>query len=101
MPPPLLTSVDCEGQVHLVIGSNPLASSRCSKSIEVGAKPKILAPAGAEVHYVLAKRIEDGQVEWIKKDFEESDLSAWGRQEVDGAVDAVFVTAGGKRALGM
>ena len=76
-----------------------MASARCSKSIEVGAKPKVIAPPDADVHYVLAKRIEEGEVEWIKKTFEDADVSTWGRVEVDSVVDAVFITANGKNAL--
>ena len=98
MAPPLLTALDSAGHTHLIIGSNPLASARCSKSIEVGAKPKVIAPADADIHYVLSKRIEDGEVEWIKKSFEDADLSSLGRDEVDNVVDAVFVTTNGKNA---
>lgn len=98
---PLLTALGCEGQVHLIIGSNPLASARCAKSLEVGAKPKIIARADADVHYVLAKRIEQGEVEWIKKEFCDEDLTTLGREEIDGVVDAVFVTSGGKSNLSM
>ncbi len=101
MAPPLLTALDSTGHVHLIVGSNPLASARCSKSIEVGAKPKVIAPADAEIHYVLAKRIEDGEVEWIKKNFEDADLSTLGREEVNNFVDAVFVTVNGKNAFSM
>ena len=96
MAPALLSALDCEGQVHLIIGSNPLASARCAKSVEVGAKPKLLAPSDAEIHYVLAKRIEEGHVEWVQKKFEDADLTSFGRDEVDNVVDAVFVTANGK-----
>ena len=42
--PGLLTSFDCSGQVHLIVGSNPLARARCAKSLEVGAKVKFIAP---------------------------------------------------------
>ena len=101
MAPPLLTALDSAGHVHLVVGSNPLASARCSKSIEVGAKPKVIAPADSDVHYVLAKRIEDGEVEWIKKSFEDTDLSTLGRDEVDNVVDAVFVTTQGNNVKSM
>ena len=83
----------------MIIGSNSLANARCGRSIEVGAKPKIIAPTDADVHYVLAKRIEDGEVERVPKNFDEEDLTSLGRDEVDGVVDAVFVTAGGKGAL--
>lgn len=99
MPDLLLTAQDTSGHVHLIIGSNSLASARCAKSVEVGALPKVVAPAEAEIHYALQQRIEDGKVEWIKKDFEEGDLKRWGRKEVDNVVDAVFVTLRGKNVL--
>lgn len=101
MSPPLLTAHDCAGHVHLIIGSNPLASTRCAKSIEVGAKPKIVAPAGADVHYVLARRIEEGEVDWLRKEFDDQMLQTLGREEVSHVVDAVFVTSGSKTATSM
>ena len=97
----LLTAQDVAGHIHLIVGSNPLANARCSKSIEVGAKPKVIAPPDAEVHYALAKRIENGEVEWLKKNFEDEDLETSGREEVNRVVDAVFVTLGKKNNLGM
>lgn len=96
MPPALLTAVDSSNHVHLVIGTNPLAGARCTKSLEVGATVKLVAPAGASLHYGLSRRIEEGEVEWIKRDIEDADITALGREEVDGVVDAVFVTLGGK-----
>ncbi len=101
MAPALLIAQDCAGLVHLIVGSNPLASARCAKSIEVGAKPKLIAPSDADVHYVLAKRIEAGEVEWIQKIFEDDDLTTLGRKEVDSVVDAVFVTSVGKSPQSM
>lgn len=96
MTPALLTAVDSADHVHLVIGTNPLAGARCSKSREVGATVKLIAPANADLHYGLLKRIEEDGVEWIQKSFEDEDLKTFGRQEVDGVVDAVFVTLGGR-----
>ena len=93
---PMLTAQDSAGHVHLIIGSNPLASARCAKSLEFGAKPKIVAPADAEIHYILMKRIEIGEVEWIKRRFQDEDLSTLGRDKVENVVDAVFVTLGSK-----
>merc|ERR1711981_95174 len=92
MPPSLLTSVDSTDHVHLIIGSNPLASARCAKSIEAGARPMLIAPKDSIVHYGLRKRIDDKQISWIERDFQDDDLKTWGRAEVDGYVDAVFVT---------
>lgn len=97
----LLTAIDSTGHVHLVIGSNPLASARCARSIEVGAQVKVLATEDAEVHYALTKRFEDGTVEWLRRGFRDEDLQTLGRDEVDCMVDAVFVTLGGKNALSM
>lgn len=97
---PLLTALNSEGHIHLIVGTNPLASARCAKSLEVGAKPIVVASTDAEFHYVLAKRIDDGDVRWIKKNFEDTDVSNLGRAEVDYVVDAVFVTSSGKGAKG-
>ncbi|KAF1995759.1 uroporphyrin-III C-methyltransferas-like protein [Amniculicola lignicola CBS 123094] len=98
MTPALLTAVDSTSHVHLIIGSNPLAGARCSRSLEVGAKPILIAPGDATLHYGLVKRIDEGEVAWLKRGFEDGDLTSLGRLEVDGVVDAVFVTTGGKHA---
>jgi uroporphyrin-III C-methyltransferase len=94
MPPALLTAVDSSEHVHLIIGSNPLAGARCTRSLEVGAVAKFIAPAEAVVHYGLKKRAEEGQVHWIKREFQDEDLTTLGRADVDHVVDAVFVTLG-------
>jgi uroporphyrin-III C-methyltransferase len=96
MAPALLTAVDSLEHVHLIVGSNPLAGSRCARSIEVGAIPKLVAPEDAVVHYGLKKRVEEGQIQWIKREFTDEDLTAPGRPEVGQVVDAVFVTLGRK-----
>ena len=101
MPVPLLTALDATAHIHLIIGSNPLANTRCSKSIESGARPVLIAPAGAHLHYSLLKKVEDGQVDWLKRDFVDEDLHNLGRKEVENVVDAVFVTLGGKNPLSM
>lgn len=95
----LLTAIDASSHVHLIVGSNPLAAARCAKSLEVGAKPRLIAPETAELHYTLQKRIESGEVEWIKKAFEDNDVLTLGREEINGVVDAVFVTGGSRDPL--
>ena len=99
MTPALLTAQDCEGQVHLIIGSGPLAASRCAKSLEVGARPVVIAPADSDVHYTLAKHIETGKATWVQSNFEDNHLRSLGREEVDHVVDAVFVTIGATNPL--
>lgn len=98
MPSALLTAVDSTSHIHLIVGSNPLAGARCAKSIEVGAKPILVAPETSNVHYGLLKRIEEHSIEWFKRDFQESDLTTLGREEVDHVIDAVFVTQKGELA---
>lgn len=90
--PGLLTAHSCVGHVHLIIGCGPLAASRCSKSLQVGAKPVLIAPAGEEVHYTLVKAIDDGRISWLQRPFEDQDLSSLGREEIGRYADAVFVT---------
>tara|TARA_R110002003_G_scaffold73_7_gene6857 strand:- start:9081 stop:9401 length:321 start_codon:yes stop_codon:yes gene_type:complete len=100
MMPALLTAVDATSHIHLIVGSNPLAGARCSRAIEVGAKPILIAPEDSTLHYGLVKRIEAGEVKWIQRTFQDEDLTTLGRPEVDGVVDAVYVTAGGKHTSG-
>jgi uroporphyrin-III C-methyltransferase len=94
MPPALLTAVDSSQHVHLIIGSNPMASARCAKSMDVGAVPKLVCPKDAVVHYGLRKKLEDGEVQWKEREFRDEDLTTLGRADVDCVVDAVFVTLG-------
>jgi hypothetical protein len=100
MAPALLTAVDATSHIHLIVGSNPLAGARCSRAIEVGAKPILIAPEDSTLHYGLAKRIDAGEVKWLQRSFQDTDLTTLGRPEVDGVVDAVYVTAGGKQISG-
>ncbi|EAU30890.1 conserved hypothetical protein [Aspergillus terreus NIH2624] len=97
--PPLLAAINAESQVHLIIGANQLAAARCTKSLEVGAKPIIIAPETADVPYALAERIDDGSAQWIRREFRDEDLTTLGREEVDHVVDMVFVTLGGAHPL--
>ncbi|KAK5164272.1 uroporphyrin-III C-methyltransferase [Saxophila tyrrhenica] len=96
MTPALLTAIDSTSHIHLIIGSNPLAGARCSRSLEVGAKPILIAPESENMHYNLLKRIEEHKIEWIKREFQDDDLKTLGREEVDNVVDAVFVTSNSK-----
>jgi hypothetical protein len=100
MAPALLTAVDATSHIHLIVGSNPLAAARCTKALEVGANPVLIAPEDSTLHYGLVKRIEAGEVKWLQRTFQEEDLTTLGRPEVDGVVDAVYVTAGGKQSSG-
>ncbi|EGZ76612.1 hypothetical protein NEUTE2DRAFT_98613 [Neurospora tetrasperma FGSC 2509] len=103
----LLTAQDCREHVHLIIGSNPLAASRVSQSLTVGAKPILIAPVESdmtptaadsqqnekrELHHNLANYISSGALTHLDRPFADEDLTTLGRSEVDNVVDAVFVT---------
>ncbi|KAI1742033.1 uroporphyrin-III C-methyltransferase [Xylaria scruposa] len=92
----LLTAVNAESHIHLIIGSNSLAAARCGQSLAAGASPILLAPATTELHYSLQKRVDDGEIKWVKEEFQESHLFTLGREDVDHVVDVVFVTSGSR-----
>lgn len=97
---PLMTAWNVESQIHLVVGANSLAAARCTKSLEAGARPIIIAPETTHMHFTLAESIANGSAQWIQREFEDGDLTAMGRADVDHVVDAVFVTLGGGHPLG-
>ncbi|KAL4973739.1 tetrapyrrole methylase [Aspergillus desertorum] len=96
---PLLASINAESQVHLIVGANPLAAARCTKSLQAGAKPVVVSPDTGSLQYTLAAHIENGTADWVRREFEDADLTTLGRQEVDHVVDMVFVTLGGNHPL--
>jgi uroporphyrin-III C-methyltransferase len=95
----MLAALNCRGNVHLIIGTNPLAATRCGQSLGAGATPMLIAPETSELHYGLARRIDAGEVAWHKKVFHDDDLFTLGREEVGRTVDAVFVTSGPRDPL--
>jgi uroporphyrin-III C-methyltransferase len=93
----LLTAINATSHVHIVLGTNPLAATRCAQSLAAGARPIVIAPREEDqqqMHYALRKRIDSGEVKWIEAAFDEAHLTTLGRSDVDGFVDAVFVTSG-------
>ncbi|KAH8703756.1 putative siroheme synthase [Talaromyces proteolyticus] len=96
---PLLVALNAAAQVHLIIGATSLAAARCTKSLQAGARPIILAPEAADIHFSLRGNIEQGLAQWVKKEFQDQDLTTLGREEVDHVVDAVFVTSGAETPL--
>jgi uroporphyrin-III C-methyltransferase len=90
---PLLTSVDCTGHVHLIIGHNGIAAKRVARSLEAGALCILVSPTlPEELHFDLQRFIENKALSHIQRDFEGQDLKTFGRPEVDRVVDMVFVT---------
>ncbi|KAH6683758.1 uroporphyrinogen-III C-methyltransferase [Plectosphaerella plurivora] len=95
----MLAALNCRGNVHLIVGTNPLAATRCGQSLSAGATPILIAPETSELHYGLARRIDAGEVVWQKKAFHDDDLFTLGREDVGRTVDAVFVTSGARDPL--
>ncbi|KAJ5668255.1 uncharacterized protein N7477_006825 [Penicillium maclennaniae] len=98
-PSPLMAAWDAQSQVHLIVGANPLAAARCAKVLEAGAKPVIIAPETADMHFTLTEHINNGSAQWVRREFQDDDLTNLGREEVDRVVDTVFVTLGGNNQL--
>ncbi|KAL7925866.1 tetrapyrrole methylase [Trichoderma austrokoningii] len=96
----LLAGLNCANNIHLIIGTNPLAAARCAQSLGAGAHPVLIAPETAELHYSLQRRIDDGSVKWVREAFKDEHLFELGREEVSRVVDAVFVTSGSRDELG-
>ncbi|KOS20837.1 Uroporphyrinogen-III C-methyltransferase [Escovopsis weberi] len=88
----MLAGLNCAGNVHLILGSNPLAAARCTQSLKAGALPIIVTPETNVLHYSLQAQIDNGSVRWERKRFVDDDLFRLGRREVGGVADAVFVT---------
>lgn len=97
---PLMTAWNVQSHIHLIVGANPLAAARCTKSLEAGARPVIIAPETTDMHFTLAEHIASGSARWVRREFEDGDLTTLGREDVDHVVDAVFVTLGGGHPLG-
>jgi uroporphyrin-III C-methyltransferase len=98
---PLMAAWNTDLQVHLIVGSNPLAAARCAKALEVGAQPIIIAPETVDMHYTLSEQISKGSAQWVRREFQDTDLTTLGREEVDHVVDLVFVTLSGSNPLSM
>lgn len=88
----LLASLKCTDEVHLIVGASNVAASRINSILEAGAKPVLLTNQPSEE---FTKSIEDnianGNLKYVKKEFENDDLSKLGRSEVNHVVDRVFV----------
>lgn len=98
---PMLVAINAASQVHLILGTNSLAAARCTKSLQSGAQPIIVASDSSEIHFSLKDRIEQGAVKWVRRDFQNEDLKTLGREDVDHVVDMVFITLDSENPLSM
>lgn len=90
---PLLASVDCTRHVHLIIGDNGIAAKRATRSLEAGATCTLVSPTKVEeLPFDLRALVEKESIRHVQREFEETDLTSLGREDVDRVVDMVFVT---------
>lgn len=69
--------------------------ARVAKALDAGAVVKLISPGEEKeggLPSTLWKRVQDGQVEWMRREFVADDLTTLGREDVDRVVDRVFVT---------
>ncbi|RKU43214.1 hypothetical protein DL546_000430 [Coniochaeta pulveracea] len=92
----LLTAIDARSHVHLIIGSNSLAATRVTQSLASGARPILISPASADsqpLHHILESHISSGTLIYHPRPVTENDILTLGRPEINGIVDAVFITS--------
>jgi len=96
----LLVSLNSNGEVHGVIGDSPVAFLRVATIIESGAKAIIWATSDELFPPSIKQHIDDGNVQFIRSDYEFENLTAgvssYGRDDVDGVIDRLFVCLPGK-----
>lgn len=86
----LLTAVDCEKEIHLIIGSTSnIAFQRALKSIGSGSNPILIFDG--KISSGIKELIDENKLQWVSKKFELNDLMIYGREDVDFIVDRVFV----------
>ncbi|KAM9901266.1 hypothetical protein OXX79_004647 [Metschnikowia pulcherrima] len=89
----LLASLNCVGEVHLVVGgSSNIAALRVHSILAAGAQPILVQRSPLETLPIsLQDLISGGKVKLINAEFSSDLLTSLGRPEVDGVVDRVFV----------
>ncbi|OWB57393.1 methyltransferase activity protein [[Candida] boidinii] len=87
----ILTSWNCEGEVHLVAGSaSNITTLRINTILENGAKPVVISKESPSATF--EEYIKEGKMIWKQKNFVLEDLQINGREEVGKIVDKCFVT---------
>lgn len=91
--PSLLAGLRCDGEVHLVVGVTNMAWLKIARIFEAGADVKLIGRGDSQrINDKIEEYQKKGNIEWLDRDFELSDLKSLGRDEVDKIVDKVFVT---------
>lgn len=61
-----------EGRSTLVVGAGTIATPKIESLLQAGARVRVIAPQASEV---VRQWAESGQIEWLAKSFEPSDLN--------------------------
>lgn len=100
-----LTSQSVVGHIHYILGSSGLTLSRIQTVLEHGAFPVVFTRLASEKHTTntfhfddntaskLQELVAEGKIEWIQDQaFKVEDLHTYGRKQVGGFPDRVFIT---------
>lgn len=91
---PLITANNCNGEVHLLVGTNNVGvcNKRVKSLIKAGASPVVVNPSkGSDVKHLLSHFEHEVSFQVKDRQFQLSDLTTLGRQLVARVVDRVFV----------
>lgn len=90
-PMKLLTAWNCTDEIHLVIGSSNISSLRAQSVLSSDAKAILITPVPQEqLPQSLQQLISSDKIRHINRNFQETDLTSLGRDEVGNVVDKVF-----------
>lgn len=87
----MMMGINSCGHIHVILGTDCVANTRCETSMAAGAMPIIIADENATLHQGLRRKIDQGLIHWKKKILDDNDLFTLGREEVAHIVDAVFI----------
>ncbi|ODV89921.1 hypothetical protein CANCADRAFT_98037 [Tortispora caseinolytica NRRL Y-17796] len=87
----LLSSLDCAGQVHLVVGISPLAVNRIRSAMSANAQVVLVCPDVQGSRYIgVRELIKNGRITWYERNFEIDDLRSLGRIDAHRIVDIAY-----------
>lgn len=87
----ILTSWNCSGERHLLIGVSGLTNTRVQSILSDNAKPIIVTNGIDKLSENLLSLAKQGKVELYERLFDINDLFTLGRSTVGGIVDKVYV----------
>ncbi|EDO16799.1 hypothetical protein Kpol_526p52 [Vanderwaltozyma polyspora DSM 70294] len=88
----LITSSDCKGEIHLILGSIDSNSffARIKSIINIGAIPKIICN-DKQLSSIIDSKFPNHDISVLEKDYDGNDVIFHGRFEVNNVVDRVYL----------